>query len=324
MRKRLSALLIAVICLAITAVGAFAYTPNEYPTLKTLYPDDVKFYGYKPNVGSGYELKTNGYENDFYCPSCGWWVVGWEIPLETYVNDDVTYYQNNNGLMFIGNYANTNAYAISGYLSTTNADGTPREYGSNIFDCCVTRGEDIYKNLDVAVFYDEYEMHIVYSHVNPLEDWTPPYSGIFSQAVLVKEGTTTYDNVSGVYNQVTFNADNRNDYVNYNNRVINIDPFYNLYGSGSGGYEDGYQIGYQDGHGDGYSEGYDKGRIQGQVDHELLDGMFVDLFDGMFGSMQGFVHDLTSLGWGSLTIGALLGLLGIVLVTMLIIKIIRG
>lgn len=328
MKKRLSALLIAVICIAITAVSAFAYTPNEYPTLKMLYPDDVTFYGNKPNHGLGYELKTSGYVLDeFKCPSCGWWVVGWEIPLQTYVDHDVTYYhQNNNGLMFIGNYFNPNAYAVSGYLTTTNADGTLREYGSNNFECCVTRNEDIYKNLDVAVFYDEYAMHLVYSHVNPLEDWNPPYNQIWYQAINVKEGTTAYNNVSGAYNLTMFNFDNRDDYVNYNNRVINVDPFYSIYGScgGNDGYEEGYQTGYNDGHGDGYSEGYDIGRIQGQVDHELLDGMFVDLFDGLFGSMQDFVHDLTSLGWGTLTIGALLGLLGIVLVTMLIIKIIRG
>lgn len=321
MKKRLLALLIAVICIAITAVSAFAYTPDEYPTLKMLYPEDVKFYGYKPNIGSGYELKTYGYVDDFYCPSCGWWVVGWEVPLETYVYDDVTYYENNNGLMFIGNYTNPNAYAVSGYLTTTNADGTPREYGSNVFECCVSRNEDIYKNLDVAVFYDEYEMHIVYSHVNPLEDWTPPYSGIWSQALLVKEGTTTYNNVSGAYNRTIFNSDNRNAYVNYNNRVINVDPFYSIYGSGSGGNEDGS---YQEGYETGYGEGFNVGRIQGQEDQEMLDGMFGDLFDGLFGSLEGFTSNLLSLGWGTLTIGAMLGLLGVVLVTMLIIKIIRG
>lgn len=352
MKKRLSALLIAVICLAITAVSAFAYTPNEYPTLKTLYPEDVKFYGYKPNLGLGYTLQTMGYVDDFYCPSCGWWVVGWEIPLEYYTYDDVNYYENNNGLMFIGNYTNTNAYAVSGYLKTTNADGTPRVYGSNVgFECCVRRGENIYKNLDVAVFYDEYEMHIVYSHVNPLEDWTPTYNGIMYQALLVKEDTTTYNNVSGAYNQVTFNSDNRDDYANYNNRVINVDPFYSIYGTGSGGYEDGYEEGYNQGYQDGmetsggafqegynvgyeegytngntegYRNGFDVGRIQGQTDQEMLDGMFGDLFDGLFGSLEGFTNNLLSLGWGTLTIGAMLGLLGVVLVTMLIIKIIRG
>lgn len=147
----------------------------------------------------------------------------------------------------------------------------------------------------------------------------------------------------------------------FNNRIFAVSPFYEIiqdqiyelgYQSGhtdgyegsleekdkiyNNGYEDGFNDGYDEGYENGnivgedhgyyvgYEEGYDEGRIIGQEDSDFFENGFDNLFERFFKSFSNFIIPFLGLGWGSITIGNLVGLIGAVSLVLLLLKILRG
>lgn len=85
-----------------------------------------------------------------------------------------------------------------------------------------------------------------------------------------------------------------------------------------------YQSGYEQGRVDWYGQGYNTGREHGLAEGQELDNVFVQGMDGILTGLGGFFAPILSLGVGSMTVSALLGLLVVVTLIMIIVKVVRG
>lgn len=132
----------------------------------------------------------------------------------------------------------------------------------------------------------------------------------------------------------------------FNNRIFAVSPFYSIVNDKilNEGLDEGYRVGLEDGYdngytqgenvgyengvtvgrNDGYQDGYNEGRIVGQSESDFFNNGFDDMFERFFNSFQGFILPFLTLGWGSINIGTLLGVFGVVFITLLVVKIIRG
>ena len=89
------------------------------------------------------------------------------------------------------------------------------------------------------------------------------------------------------------------------------------------GYEAGYNKGLEAGSGDynaGFQAGYNAGKIDGQDFNDAFNTFFYSFFDGL----SGFFSPLLSLGVGNLTIGSIVGLIGVVILVVFMIKLVKG
>ncbi len=91
------------------------------------------------------------------------------------------------------------------------------------------------------------------------------------------------------------------------------------------GYDTGYDAGYKKGEEDfsssSYLDGYTAGTLHGQ---EMTDWTFAELLNGVFSGLSEFIEPFTSLGINDITIESIITLIGVVYLTLLLLRIIRG
>lgn len=322
MRKRLLAIIAVLLLLSITAINVFAYTPNDVPLLNRVYPNNTEYYGGLPNSYVSNFITQFDYMM-FYstCPNCGQNITMVSMQYEYFGGLDEEYepyidVEKANGYWIFGSFDDLNSVALSGRPNidfTSQTLSYDREY-----QCVYQKGLNTFTNFDIGAIPDGEigYMYRAYWHTENFSTDTEYYN---IKALKINNVGQDIENqlISTIVNDVSNLS--YNEYFSYNNRLINMNPlesFLFTQGEDDGSYENGYD--------DGYEVGYRNGNVEGQKTADFFDNGFDNLFEGLFDGFGSFIQPFLSLGWGALTIGSILGFLGVVVVVMMLIKIIRG